>query len=81
LKVFTFGIARTSVIRTIGTLLDPPTCHSVPGLVHAECMTTMRLGSPAFSAGRLQLRNLAMFAAWDSEQAIDDFLKRATLGN
>jgi hypothetical protein len=44
-------------------------------------MTTMRLGSSAFSAGRLQLRNLAMFAAWDSEQAIDDFLKRATLGN
>ncbi len=41
----------------------------------------MRLGSPIFSPGRLQLRNLMMFAAWESEEAIDDFLNRTPLGN
>ena len=81
MKVFTFGIARIPVLRSLAALISPPTSRSVPGLVHAECLAAMRLGSPIFSNGRLQLRNLTMFAAWDSDQAIDDFLDSSTLGN
>ncbi len=79
--IFTFGLARTSVSRTLATLINPPTGVSIPGLVHAECMTPMRLGSASFSPDRMQLRTLAMFAAWESEQAIEDFLSKTSLGH
>lgn len=40
----------------------------------------MELGSPIPSAGRVQLRSLAMFAAWDDEAAVDRFLAETRLG-
>jgi hypothetical protein len=43
-------------------------------------MSRMQLGAPIVSAGRAQLRNLAMFAAWESEAAIDDFLANTRVG-
>lgn len=43
-------------------------------------MTKMQLGAPIFSPARMQIRNLTMFAAWESESAIDDFLANTSLG-
>ncbi len=40
----------------------------------------MQLGASFFSSGRWQLRRVAMFAAWENEAAIDDFLQRTRLG-
>jgi len=80
MMIFTFGIAKSSVSRTLATLVSPPTKESVPGLVHAECMASMRLGSAIFSPERMQLRTLTMFAAWENEQAIEDFLSKTSLG-
>jgi hypothetical protein len=40
----------------------------------------MLLGSPILSPKRLQLRKLVMFAAWESEDAIDEFLRTSKLG-
>lgn len=40
----------------------------------------MELGSPVLSPKRAQLRNLAVFAAWESEDAIDQFLATPGLG-
>ncbi|MCE9560296.1 MAG: hypothetical protein K8R88_15270 [Armatimonadetes bacterium] len=80
MRIFTLGIARTSVSRTLASLINPPTSGTIPGLVHAECMTSMRLGSSIFSPHRMQLRHLMMFAAWESEEAIEDFLSKTRLG-
>ncbi len=44
-------------------------------------MTAMELGIPVFSPARIQLRNLAMFASWKNETAIDEFLARPGLGS
>jgi hypothetical protein len=43
-------------------------------------MMPMRLGAAMFSPARWQIRRLAMFAAWESEAAIDEFLQRTRLG-
>lgn len=78
--VFSFHLAKTTLATAVGALLDPPTTDSAIGLRHAECMTVMALGSPILSPARMQLRHLAMFASWDNETAIDDFLTDTELG-
>jgi hypothetical protein len=43
-------------------------------------MATMTLGAPILSPTRMQLRNLAVFAAWESNEALDAFLADTKLG-
>lgn len=76
----TFHLLRTDARTTARSLLRPPTAATVPGLLHAECLAVMRLGSPLVSPARLQLRHLAVFAAWADEAAVDTFLQRDPLG-
>lgn len=78
--VFTFHIAKTTIGTTVRALYHPPTRQQIPGLKHAECMTRMTLGAPIVSPARMQLRQLTMFAAWESHDAIDDFLANTRLG-
>lgn len=78
--MFTLGLAKTSLSLTLTSLYRPPSSAPVPGLVRAECLTPMLLGSPILSPKRLQLRKLVMFAAWESEDAIDEFLRTSKLG-
>lgn len=80
MRVFTLGLAETPVRLTLSSLYRSPTSSSVPGLVHAECLSPMRLGSHILSPERLQLRKVVMFAAWESEDAIDEFLATTKLG-
>lgn len=80
MRVFTLGLAKTSVPLTLSSLYRPPTSSSVPGLVHAECLTPMKLGAHMLSPGRMQLSKIVMFAAWESEEAIDEFLGSSKIG-
>ncbi len=80
MTVFTFHFAKTGIATTVRALCRPPTGQAVPGLKHAECMATMKLGAPILSPARMQLRRLTMFAAWESEAAIDEFLGGTRLG-
>jgi hypothetical protein len=43
-------------------------------------MAVMTLGAPILSPARMQLRHLAVFASWKSEQALDSFLMETNLG-
>jgi hypothetical protein len=67
-------------MRAAMALWRPPTPDMVPGLQHAECMLPMRLGASILSPRRWQLRRLAMFAAWESEDAVDAFLTGTATG-
>ncbi|RYG37687.1 hypothetical protein EON81_05880 [bacterium] len=80
MRVFTAGLAKTSVPLTLSSLYRPPTRSSFPGLVHAECLTPMELGTATLSPKRTQFRKVVMFAAWESEDAVDHFLKKSRLG-
>ncbi|MEQ1933784.1 MAG: hypothetical protein ABL962_07895 [Fimbriimonadaceae bacterium] len=40
----------------------------------------MKLGSPILSPQRMQFRKIVMFAAWESEDAIEEFLRTSKLG-
>ncbi|WP_344328297.1 hypothetical protein [Aeromicrobium halocynthiae] len=43
-------------------------------------MATMRLGAPVVSAERMQLRRLALFCPWESEDALESFLSDDPIG-
>lgn len=78
--VHSFHLARAGVLTTLGAMIHPPRAGVVAGLQHAECMMPMQLGSPMLSPRRWQLGRLAMFAAWESEAAIEEFLVGTRLG-
>lgn len=80
MTVFTFHFAKTTIDTTLRALYRSPTGQDVPGLNHAECMVRMTLGAPILSPARMQLRHLTMFAAWESQVAIDEFLAGTELG-
>lgn len=80
MSVFSYHIVTTSHFIALKALLFPPKSINNPGLIHAECMTAMTLGSGIFSPSRMLLRQLIVFAQWESEEAIDRFLSGSTLG-
>lgn len=80
LGIFSFHLVRTTVATTARALASPPTGARVPGLRRAECMALMTLGAPILSPARVQLRDLAVFASWQSEQSLDSFLIDTELG-
>lgn len=80
MQTFSFHLAETTPATTMGVLWRPSTTHKIAGLRHAECMTAMTLGAPILSPARMQLKNLAVFASWESEDALDAFLADTKLG-
>jgi hypothetical protein len=80
MPIFSFHLAKTTIATTATALLRPPTTSRLTGLRRMECMAVMALGSPIVSSARFQVRNLAVFASWDDEHAIDRFLIDDSLG-
>jgi hypothetical protein len=80
MSVFSYHIVKASYFFTFKTILFPPQPKNIPGLIHAECMTVMTLGSPIFSPSRMLARQLVVFAQWENEDSIDNFLVNTKLG-
>jgi hypothetical protein len=80
MSVFTFHLAKTSVTSALKALCIPLKPRNVPGLIHAECMVSMTLGSQIFSPSRMLIRQLVVFAQWENESAIDNFLQNDRFG-
>ena len=80
MTIYTYCLAKTGIGTSLSALYDPPTKAQVPGLIQAECMAKMKLGAPVFSPARMQLHHLAMFAVWESEDSINNFMLNTRLG-
>lgn len=80
MSIFTFHLIKTSYTAALKSILFPPKPINTPGLIHAECMTCMTLGSQVFSPSRMLVRQVAVFAQWENETAIDTFLKQNNFG-
>ncbi len=50
------------------------------GLMYSEYMTAMTLGSPVFSLSRFLIREIAVFAQWESEKDLVNFLENDRFG-
>ena len=80
MKIFTYGFAEVPIGLALSSLCGPPLRRKPAGLIHSEFMWKMELGSPILSPLRMQLGHLAMFAAWESPEAIHEFLTGGVLG-
>jgi len=80
MSVFSYHLAKTTYANGLKTILLPPTPESVSGLIHAEFMSVMTLGSPIISRSRMLFNQVAVFAQWESEAAIDEFLQNDRAG-
>jgi len=80
MRVFSYHLLKTSIASATQTVLFSPKPADVPGLVHAEFMSAMTLGAPVFSPSRVLVNKLAVFAQWESENAIDEFLANNGVG-
>lgn len=80
MSVFTFHLAKVNFLSALKVYLHSPNIENVPGLIHAECMTSMTLGSPLFSPSRILIRQVAVFAQWENEEAIDSYMENDSFG-
>ncbi|MEO9512308.1 MAG: hypothetical protein ABJN84_06405 [Flavobacteriaceae bacterium] len=80
MSVFTFHLAEISLRLALKRFFIKPNLDHVNGLIHAEYMTGMTLGAPLFSYKRILPRQVAIFAQWENESAIDLFLKKEKFG-
>lgn len=80
MQIFSYHLVNTPSANTVKTFFHPPTRKNTPGLINAECMAAMTLGAPIFSSERILLNQLAVFASWENENALDEFLENCDLG-
>ncbi len=80
MSVFSYHLAKTNYATGLRAVLLPPRSENVPGLIQAETMTVMTLGSPIFSLSRMLFNQVAVFAQWESEDAIDEFMANDRVG-
>ncbi|MEO5857678.1 MAG: hypothetical protein ABIR33_01895 [Pyrinomonadaceae bacterium] len=80
MSVFSYHLAKTTYAAGLNTLLFPSEPDNVSGLIHAEFMSVMTLGSPILSPSRMLFNQLAVFAQWESEDAINMFLENDRVG-
>ncbi len=80
MSVFSYHLAKTTYANGLKTIYFPPTPENVHGLIHCECMSVMKLGSPIISPSRMLFNQVAVFAQWESEDAINKFLENDRVG-
>lgn len=77
MSVFSYHLVETSFFRTLNHLISKPKSK---GLIHIEVMASMTLGSPLFSSSRILMNKIAVFAQWENDKALEQFLENSSLG-
>lgn len=80
MSIFSYHLLKANMFAAAKVLCKPPGPGKVPGLIHAECMTAMTLGSQIFSPSRMLVSQLVVFAQWADEVHLDNFLRDHGLG-
>lgn len=80
MSVFSYHLVKATYPDALRAILFPARPDRVPGLIHLEVMNCMTLGAPVFAPSRMLLRQIAVFAQWEDETAIDNFLQQNSLG-
>ena len=80
MSIFSYHLVRIPFTLAIKGLFSNLIKKDTKGLIHSEYMTAMTLGSPILSSSRFLIKQVAIFAQWENEEALDDYLKKEKLG-
>lgn len=80
MTVFSYHIVKLPLTSALRIMLFPVNSKQISGLIYAETMSAMVLGSPIFSVSRIFSRNIVIFAQWENESYLNDFLQSNVKG-
>lgn len=80
MSIFSYHLLELPLFFAIKGLFSKPIHAGNKGLIHSEYLNTMTLGSPIFSRSRFLVRQVAVFAQWENEKALDSYLKSEKFG-
>ncbi len=75
MSVYSYHIVKLPLVSALRILLFPINSNTINGLVHAETMSAMILGSPLYSLSRFFNREIVVFAQWKNEDHLNNFLQ------
>jgi hypothetical protein len=75
-EIFSYHLLHIPLLEVPRFLYLNDYRRQAAGLRHAECFFTMNLGEPILAPSRFNFRSVALFAWWDKESFLDDFLSK-----
>src|SRR5690606_2854687 len=80
MSIFSYHLAEIHFIEAISGIFSNPISKNTKGLIHSEYMTVMTLGSPFISTSRVLIGQVAVFAQWENEIALQNYLEQTSFG-
>lgn len=80
MKVFSYHLVKLPLSIAIKGLFANLINKNTLGLMYVQYSTSMVLGTPIFSLSRFLIRDVAIFAQWENEDALNHFMKNEKLG-
>lgn len=79
-NLFTYHLIKLSFFSALKSVLFPIKKTKIKGLIHAETMSAMELGSSIFTPTRLFSRTIVVFAQWENVKSFTDFIQLNSFG-
>lgn len=80
MSLFSYHLVKLSFTAAFKLMLFPIKPKHIDGLIYSETMSAMLLGSSIFSKSRIFNREVVVFAQWQNEIYLDNFLEYNSKG-
>ena len=80
MSIFSYHLVKLPLRVAVRLMLFPVRARDIKGLVYAETMSAMVLGSPVYSMSRFFSRQIVVFAQWENEHELNAFLQENAIG-
>lgn len=80
MSICSYHLVKIPFLMAVKGIFFNPILKNTKGLIHSEYMTAMTLGSQILSPSRFLVKQAAIFAQWESETALDDYLDNNEFG-
>jgi len=79
-NLFTYHLIKLSFFSALKNVLLSINKTKIEGLIHAETMSAMELGSSIITPTRLFSRTIVVFAQWENEKTFSEFIQMHSFG-
>jgi len=80
MSISSFHLVKIPLRTAIKGLFTKLINKKTKGLIYSEYMTSMTLGSPIISTERFLIKEVAIFAQWENEKDLENFLVKDKFG-